>query len=468
MSKVWLDVTTMLGWQRSAVGVVRVETECAAYCLENIDHDIHFCRFDRLGSYHEVKPEDVRLALKRIQGKGDKDRNISIQPSSIKSESRLKNWVLKAIDLLPNNIQTPAFNFLRDRKNAVHSFILGLKTIKHACSLLLDPASEASPTLSNSSTPNKFSSERANAPFSKNDCYISLGLDWDQKDLSYLYAQKRVLGFKVILFCYDLIPVKFPHLCVGDVAASFARYFADVAWCADEILCISECSKNDLKSLLLDLGAPIPPLSVVKLGAQLPAVTKEKPHPEIAQLLEQKYLLFVSTIERRKNHETIYRAYTRLIDQGKKELPTLVFVGMPGWGVNDFLSDIQLDPRVRSNIKILNKVSDSDLVKLYKNALFTVYPSLYEGWGLPLVESLAAGTFCLASNAASLPEAGEKYVEYLDPWDVDAWSKRMLFYIDNKNELQSKENLIANEYEPQRWANTAASIINKALYWQKH
>jgi hypothetical protein len=91
-------------------------------------------------------------------------------------------------------------------------------------------------------------------------------LEWDQKDLVYLYEQRRNLGFKVVLFCYDVIPVKFPQLCVGDVAAKFALYFANLAWCADKVLCISECSRNDLKALLGELGAPLPDMSVLPAG----------------------------------------------------------------------------------------------------------------------------------------------------------------------------------------------------------
>ena len=278
----------------------------------------------------------------------------------------------------------------------------------------------------------------------------------------YLYEQKRNLEFKVMLFCYDVIPVKFPHLCVGDVAASFGSYFANLAWCADKVLCISECSQNDLKELLGELGTPLPNMSVIKLGCQLPLVATDVIASDVAALLGQRFVLFVSTIERRKNHETLYRAYTRLVEAGEANLPLLVFVGMPGWGVNDLMADLRLDPRTKDLIKLLHHVNDADLARLYQHALMTVFPSLYEGWGLPVAESLAAGKCCLASSVASIPEVGGELVDYVDPWDVQAWAERLRWYFDNPSWVAEKEALIKGNYEPMSWPKCAEIVFSRA------
>ena len=175
-----------------------------------------------------------------------------------------------------------------------------------------------------------------------------------------------------------------------------------------------------------------------------------------------RFILFVSTIERRKNHETLYRAYTRLVDKGVENLPKLVFVGMPGWGVNDFLADLRFDGRVKNRVEMLTNVSDADLNWLYKNALFTVFPSLYEGWGLAVAESLSAGKFCLASNVASIPEAGGDLIEYLDPWDVAKWAERIEWYLNNPKALAEAEKRIGKEYNAPRWKDTATTVFDRA------
>lgn len=265
----------------------------------------------------------------------------------------------------------------------------------------------------------------------------------------------------MLLFCYDIIPVKFPHLCVGDVASKFGKYFANLAWCADAVLCISERSRDDLKSLLFNLGTPIPKMDVIRLGCDVTSSCAEA-SMDISSLLERKFILFVSTIERRKNHEAIYRAYARLLDEGFNDLPIMLFVGMPGWGVNDFLSDLHLDPRTKSYIHNLSHVTDADLSLLYQNALFTVYPSLYEGWGLPIAESLRHGKFCLASNAASMPEVGGDFIEYIDPLDVPMWASRMKWYIENPMALLAKERRIKKQYVANSWKCCASSIFDYA------
>jgi glycosyltransferase involved in cell wall biosynthesis len=273
---------------------------------------------------------------------------------------------------------------------------------------------------------------------------------------------KQQLGLKVLLMCYDIIPIRLPHLCVAEVAAKFSSYFLDVARCADQIVCISDYSRADLRRFLEEAGVPVPALSVVRLGCEIASANTAAPSAEVAEVLGQRFILFVSTIERRKNHETLYRAYTRLVDVGMPDLPLLVFVGMAGWGMDDLMSDLALDPRIRPYLRMLHHVSDGDLARLYQHSYFTVYPSLYEGWGLPVAESLAYGKFCLASSAASIPEAGGDLVDYVDPWNVPLWAERLRWYIAHPDEVARREVAICAQYQPARWQDTGAALVAAA------
>lgn len=465
MSTIWLDVTTIYGWRRAAVGVVRTEAECAAHGLRRIESEqapIRFCRFEMSAGYLEVEPAIVREVLSRIEGKAGVKAEARSVPTPVRLpfEQRAKARLLRVINRLPVTMRIALFRFAIRRKEAFRAALRAYRELRNAVRLFWQPPAGAAalPLQLNRGA----AVERPAVPFAPGDVYLSMGLDWDQKDLAYLYAQKRALGFKVLLFCYDVIPVKLPHLCVGDVAASFAHYFANVAWCADEILCISECTRSDLRLLLAELGTPQPPLSVIKLGCLLPALAADLVSRDVAEVLGRPYILFVSTIERRKNHETLYRAYTRLLDQGEKDLPLLVFVGMPGWGVQDLMADLSFDHRTRDLIKVLNHVADADLAMLYRQALFTVFPSLYEGWGLPVAESLAAGKFCLASRAASIPEVGGDLIEYVDPWDVPAWAERLHFYISRPDAVAERESRIREVYRPTSWPACAEDILQRA------
>jgi glycosyltransferase involved in cell wall biosynthesis len=136
---------------------------------------------------------------------------------------------------------------------------------------------------------------------------------------------------------------------------------------------------------------------------------------------------------------------------------------MQGWGVENLMKDIELDPRTREYITILNNISDNELVILYKNSQFTVYPSLYEGWGLPIAESLAYGKYCLASNTSSIPEVGGDLIEYLDPYDVNRWSHRLENLSQNTEVLKEMEKSIKNNYAPISWDETGAYVFDVIL-----
>jgi len=468
MKTIWLDVSTVMAWHRPAVGIVRVEAECAAYVLQQLDAalgSVRFCRFHATSGYQEVSAAEVRVALARIQGPsetliGGKSPSPSNEPR-IPLERRVTALVLRLINRLPVGLRAPAFEFAARRRESFGAALRGYRELRHSLKTFVRPPQVGFSALMNSVS-GAPTTQRPPVPFGAGDVYLSMGLDWDQKDLVYLYDQKRSHGFSVVLFCYDVIPVKFPHLCVGDVAAKFALYFANLAWCADKVLCISECSRNDLKALLAELGAPLPDMSVIKLGCQLPVIATDAIASDVAALLGQRFVLFVSTIERRKNHETLYRAYTRLVDAGETNLPLLVFVGMPGWGVNDLMADLRFDPRTKDLIKLLHHVNDADLARLYQHALMTVFPSLYEGWGLPVAESLAAGKCCLASSVASIPEVGGDLIDYVDPWDVQAWAERLRWYFNNPSLVADKEARIKDRYQPMSWPMCAEDVLSHA------
>jgi glycosyltransferase involved in cell wall biosynthesis len=472
---IWLDVTTARGWPRPALGIVRVEAETARHFLNAGDPSIRFCHFDReAGSYFEVHADEVRAILVRLDAGGLISLAAPAQPVEppatpvapipvpVSREQRLKRRLLGLIACLPARYRKRAYAYAASRREAFHGFVRAYREVRAAVTLAWRGSGQVGTPISPVEQAPAAVPARQDPPFRFGDVYVSLGLDWAQKDLVYLYDLKRRFGLKVLLFCHDIIPIRLPHLCVGEVAVRFPRYFVDAAWCADKFLCNSECSRKDLEQFLEQMGAPVPALDVVRLGCVIAPESEAHPVAAVAEVLAHRFILYVSTIERRKNHETLYRAYTRLVDVGRSDLPLLVFVGMPGWGISDLTSDLHLDPRIQPYLRILDHVSDGDLARLYQSAFFAVYPSLYEGWGLPVAESLAYGKFCLASNAASIPEVGGDLVEYVDPWNVPGWADRMAWYFDHPSEITERENIIRSRYRATTWAETGADLLAAA------
>jgi glycosyltransferase involved in cell wall biosynthesis len=314
--------------------------------------------------------------------------------------------------------------------------------------------------------------KNAGQGIARGDILVSVGLDWDHPYVDKFQHLSDAMGIKIVTCCYDLIPILLPQYCVGHVASKFRDYFTKLSWSSSLILCISQHSRNDYVEFAQKIGAPQADTLVIPLGDNVPKEANRRTvgddvaddvSPDVLRVTETPFLLFVSTIERRKNHEVLYRAYHLLARGGHADrLPKLVFVGMPGWGVSDLLKDIELDPLTKGLVVQLNHVSDADLGYLYEKALFCVFPSLYEGWGLPVGEALACGKAVVASAQASIPEVGESLVTYLDPWNARAWADEILALVDNPERVRSMENAVRREYRVRTWRDTA-TVVKGAL-----
>lgn len=133
------------------------------------------------------------------------------------------------------------------------------------------------------------------------------------------------------------------------------------------------------------------------------ASVREKYH------LPEKYILSLSTLEPRKNIPLLIHAYEELIEENYP-IPPLVLAGRKGWKMEELLSSI--DDKVREKIVFTGFVDDEDLPEVYAMAYFFVFPSIYEGFGIPPLEALACGTPVISSDAASLPEVLEDAALY--------------------------------------------------------
>lgn len=454
MTTVWLHVSTLMNWDRPPVGIVRVEREYCLWLLARAGQQgtekVRFCIYDRVRKqFTEVSEDDVRARLQLPVSPPPPP-----PPPSPVARAQLSGWKLRAKQ-----------TWNRTKPYLPESWVPviagNVRRLQHQ---LLQVQARRRERAQRAAAPPQAQAPQGPPPaaFGAGDRWISLGADWEYLNLEALYRVKQELGLRVTLICYDAIPVLFPQLFVGVLSpGGFGSYLAEMAWCADSVLCISECTRRDFEALMRRLGAPVPPTHVVTLGSEI-RMGENGGAPQGLPADERPFVLYVSTIERRKNHEVLYRAWSRLRDAGV--VPhRLVFVGMQGWGVNDLMNDLKLDPRTRDDIVSLNHVSDGELAWLYRHAAFTVFPSLYEGWGLPVVESLAWGKFCLVSNAASLPEAGGEWAEYLDPWDLPAWVDRLGHYMQHPEEVQARNARIAREFRAPGWAQTAQAIHDVVL-----
>jgi hypothetical protein len=170
------------------------------------------------------------------------------------------------------------------------------------------------------------------------------------------------------------------------------------------------------------------------------------------------YVLNVGTVEVRKNHVVLYRAWLHALAHGL-EMPHLVIVGRIGWLAQDIAYQIRNDPRVKERIHILTDVDDAQLDWLYRHCAFTVYPSFYEGWGLPIAESLAAGKLCVASATSSMPEVGGELAAYADPLSAEDYARTISDLWTNPERRVAMEDRIRAEYRPVSWDETSRQVV---------
>ena len=179
----------------------------------------------------------------------------------------------------------------------------------------------------------------------------------------------------------------------------------------------------------------------------------------VAKLLKENYVLYVSTIEIRKNHTYLFRIWKRLIEEMGAKAPRLVFVGRLGWRVQDLRSQLESTNNLQGMIKILHDLSDHELSQLYRSAMFTVFPSFVEGWGLPVGESLIFGRPCVASNTSSVPEVAGDFVDYVDPFNENDGYDKIAKFINDARFREQRATHIKDNFTPRQWSDVAVDLI---------
>jgi glycosyltransferase involved in cell wall biosynthesis len=300
--------------------------------------------------------------------------------------------------------------------------------------------------------------------FCAGDTFISVGFNWRANlgNLARIYGIRQRLGLRVVMCCHDIIPIKFTHFVPG-MESYYAPYIEDMGKNADHILCDSHHTRMDLIVWLESKGVLPPKLSIFPLGCELQVNYSGEWGDKIAPFKNTPYIMLVSTIEKRKNHAIICQAYKILWEQGVTNLPHILFVGGIGHGGAELMTDIQSDQQLHHQVSVVSGLRDDDLSMLYQNCLFSVYPSLYEGFGLPIAESLGYGKLCLTSTSSSMPEVGGIFAEYADPYDANAWARLILRYTQFPEQLVYRERYIAVGYESPTWQAAAAHLLKASV-----
>lgn len=303
---------------------------------------------------------------------------------------------------------------------------------------------------------------------------LNLGTSWWlQNYFLNVRLAKSLSGVKYVPFVHDFIPAMTPEHCIDELRQDFISWAIGAFDHADYFLVNSKATLKDLHTVGNSLGHSVAEAAVVPLDADFRRSLERQ-----AELLDPSYLLyandlqkdnfvlFVATIESRKNHIAAFSVWLKLLKKyGPRHVPKLVCVGNDGWLNDAAYSKLRASELLSSHVVMLQKISDAALAVLYENCLCTLYPSSYEGWGLPVTEALCFGKLPIISNSSSLPEAGGEFAEYFDvesEKDLMGAVERVIFDEEYRRERERK---IATEFQPRSWNDISRQIVLQLKEW---
>lgn len=288
----------------------------------------------------------------------------------------------------------------------------------------------------------------------------------------------------VVSVLYDLIPYTYPDFVSADASREFYFYIESLLSISDSLISISKYVSDDLRRNQSSLGKSIlcfPVNQYAELARQIPfqsnANKKTESSDEIISQLKSmgvevdNFILNVGSVEIRKNHIGLFCAWRKLLAKFEKKCPQLVIVGRAGWKAESFFEALKSTNNLDGKILLLHGISDITLANLYSACKFTVYPSLEEGWGLPIGESLDAGKLCITSNRASMPEVGRDLCLYVDPTDPLNIAETIEEVLLSPEMVKQFENSISLSKPLKGWKEyqeELASIINKSKTERLH
>ena len=269
---------------------------------------------------------------------------------------------------------------------------------------------------------------------------------------------------KIVVTCHDLISIFFPENLPLASRLFYSRWMPYSYRKADLIIAISENTKRDIMSLL---KIPKEKIRVIHSAASKDfKPIKSKVRLENVQKkykTGKKYFIDVGTIEPRKNLPFLVRAYALAVKEGVDE--NLVITGKKGWYYEDLFRLVD-ELNLENKVIFTGYVDEKDLPSLYSGATAFVFPSIYEGFGLPPLEAMACGVPVISSNTSSLPEVVDNAGILLPPEDESLWAKNLVKISKDHGLSLTLSQLGLRQAKKFSWEETAkkTSLVYKELF----
>jgi glycosyltransferase involved in cell wall biosynthesis len=237
-------------------------------------------------------------------------------------------------------------------------------------------------------------------------------------------------GVRPVFLIHDLIPILYPQYCRLGEQAKHERRLENVLTSAAGLIGNSQATVRDIANFATARGLPMPPTVAAWIaGPPLPANT-------VPRHFDRPHFVTVGTIEGRKNHNLLLRAWRRMAEAGRFELPILVIIGQRGWEAEAAIATLDRLGDLEGLVIELGQCPDDELFAIIAGARALLMPSFAEGFGLPVAEALELGTPVIASDLAVFREFAGDIPTYLDCRDESGWESAVRDFTQDSPERE--------------------------------
>jgi glycosyltransferase involved in cell wall biosynthesis len=480
----WLDISTSLEWRGGVVGIIRAEIELTRHLCRLLP-ELRLVAFNGR-AFVEVDAQSLPWVT---------DDSSSVQQYlTSRDEIRVRNGIME-----PN--QSPKYprlahlgrNLPSHRDSTAER--LRLATLfaataipKRTSELLLrsmlaaytplrllqkkrEQAPKSRATKPSAQKPDtRVAKNSVPHPFDNRSTVLSFGWMDSGREAPLEAIRKQFPKMKCAQLIYDVVLIhedisyRYPTY----ASERFMEYFNWVSRASDFLFCGGKNTQSDTRLYQERFGLPVTDSAALRFGDA--SLAEERQYDPIKEYfpgdrdllrhlkISTPYLLYVGSIEPRKNHQLLQYVAQILTRERNETAPMIVFAGKADPSTRDLMDSVARDPLSRNRIMHVAP-HDHALKVLYQHASYCLMPSLYEGWSLTLPEALSFGKYVLASDVAPLREIGKDMIEYLPPHEPRAWADRIFFYQDNPKVLASKSQLIKQRWTKYTWMMCAEDIV---------